>query len=267
MRCVSFVLKFFSVNREFPMNRLQDKVALVIGGSGGIGGSIARGFAAEGAKIGIAGRTREKVDAAIAALRQAGAEATGYVGDLAGARECAAAMDAIIRAFGRIDILVNSQGVNLLKAAADVTEEDYDRVLGTNLRSVFFACQAAHRHMKETGGVIVNIASLSAHRGWTLNSPYAASKHGVLALTRTFAVEWADDRVRVNSITPGFYKTDLNRSMPPAREQTAISGTPMRRFGTLDELVGTAIFLASDDSRFVTGTDVAVDGGFLARGI
>lgn len=249
------------------MSRLQDKVALVIGGSGGIGGEIARGFATEGAKLGIAGRTPAKVDAAVAALRQAGAKATGHAGDLVGARECTAAMDAVVRAFGRIDILVNSQGVNVLKPAAEVTEDDYDRVLDTNLRSVFFACQAAHRHMKGKGGVIINIASLSAHRGWSLASPYAASKHGVLALTRTFATEWAGDGVRVNSITPGFYLTDLNRAMPEARKQSAIDGTPMRRFGTLDELVETAIFLACDDSRFVTGTDVAVDGGFLARGI
>lgn len=249
------------------MSRLRDKVALVIGGSGGIGGEIARGFAAVGAKIGIAGRTPDKVHAAVAALCEAGAEAAGHAGDLKGAHECAAAMDAIGRAFGRIDILVNSQGVNVLKPAADVTEDDYDRVLGTNLRSVFFACQAAHRHMKGKGGAIINIASLSAHRGWSLASPYAASKHGVLALTKSFAVEWAKDGVRVNSITPGFYLTDLNRSMPAARKQSAIDGTPMGRFGTLDELVGTAIFLASDDSRFVTGTDIAVDGGFLALGI
>jgi NAD(P)-dependent dehydrogenase (short-subunit alcohol dehydrogenase family) len=249
------------------MRRLEGKVALVIGGSGGIGGEIARGFAAEGAKLGIAGRTPDKVDAAVAALRQAGAEAHAHAGDLKGARECAAAIDAIVGRFGRIDILLNSQGVNVLKPAAEVTEEDYDRVLNTNLRSVFFACQAAHRHMKGKGGVIINIASLSAHRGWSLASPYAASKHGVLALTRTFAAEWAIDGVRVNSITPGFYLTDLNRSMPEARKQSAINGTPMRRFGALDELVGTAIFLASEDSRFVTGTDVAVDGGFLARGI
>jgi NAD(P)-dependent dehydrogenase (short-subunit alcohol dehydrogenase family) len=249
------------------MNRLRDMVALVIGGSGGIGGEIALGFAAEGARIGVAGRTLEKVDAAVNAIRAAGGEAAGHAGELTGAQDCGAAIGAIVAAFGRIDILVNSQGVNVLKAAADVTEEDYDRVLGTNLRSVFFACQAAHRHMKGTGGAIINIASLSAHRGWTLNSPYAASKHGVLALTRTFAVEWADDGVRVNSITPGFYTTDLNRSMPAARKQSAIAGTPMRRFGTLDELVGAAIFLASEESRYVTGTDVAVDGGFLARGI
>jgi NAD(P)-dependent dehydrogenase (short-subunit alcohol dehydrogenase family) len=240
---------------------------LNLGGSGGIGGEIARGFAAEGARIGVAGRTLEKVDAAVNAIRAAGGEAAGHAGELTGAQDCGAAIGAIVAAFGRIDILVNSQGVNVLKAAADVTEEDYDRVLGTNLRSVFFACQAAHRHMKGTGGAIINIASLSAHRGWTLNSPYAASKHGVLALTRTFADEWADDGVRDNSITPGYYTTDLNRSMPAVRKQSAIAGTPLRRFGTLDELVGAAVFLASEESRYVTGTDVAVDGGFLARGI
>jgi NAD(P)-dependent dehydrogenase (short-subunit alcohol dehydrogenase family) len=250
------------------MGRLQGKVALVIGGSGGIGGTIARGYAAEGARIGIAGRTAARVDAALAALKQTGAEVIGHVGDLAGAHECAAAMDKIIGAFGRIDILVNSQGVTVLKPAADVTEDDYDRVLRTNLRSVFFACQAAHKHMRrQGGGAIINIASLSAHRGWTLAAPYAASKHGVLALTKSFAIEWAGDGVRVNSITPGFYKTDLNRNMSPAREAEAIAGTPARRFGELGELVGAAVFLASEEAKFVTGADIAVDGGFLAQGI
>lgn len=121
------------------MGRLRGKVALVIGGSGGIGGSIARGYASEGASIGIAGRTPTKVENALAALKQAGTKVSGHVGDLAGPRECAAVMDAVAREYGRIDIVVNSQGVTVLKPAADVTEDDYDRVMGTNLRSVFFA--------------------------------------------------------------------------------------------------------------------------------
>ena len=249
------------------MGRLQGKVALVIGGSGGIGGSIARGYASEGASIGIAGRTSAKVENALLKLQQTGTKVSGHVGDLAGPRECAAVMDAVAREHGQIDIVVNSQGVTVLKPAAEVTEDDYDRVLRTNLKSVFFACQAAHRHMRDQGGAIINIASLSAHRGWTLAAPYAASKHGVLALTKSFASEWASDGVRVNSITPGFYKTDLNRNMSPGREAAAIAGTPARRFGELDELVGAAVFLASDESRFVTGADIAVDGGFLAHGI
>jgi NAD(P)-dependent dehydrogenase (short-subunit alcohol dehydrogenase family) len=249
------------------MGRLQGKVALVIGGSGGIGGTIARGYAVEGARIGVAGRTKAKVDAALGALKQSGAEAIGHVGDLASARECAMAMEKIVGAFGAIDVLVNSQGVTVLKPATEVTEEDYDRILGTNLRSVFFACQAAHKHMRGRGGVIINIASLSAHRGWTLAAPYAASKHGVIALTKSFATEWAADGVRVNSITPGFYKTDLNRNMSPAREAAAIAATPARRFGELSELVGAAVFLASEEAKFINGADIPVDGGFLAQGI
>jgi NAD(P)-dependent dehydrogenase (short-subunit alcohol dehydrogenase family) len=249
------------------MGRLQDKVALVIGSSGGIGGVIARGFAAEGARVGIAGRTASKVETAVTDLKKSGTDARGYAGEITGTRDSAALIDKAAKDFGRLDILVNSQGITVMKPAADVTEEDYDRVLQTNLKSVFFACQAAHRHMRGQGGVIINIASLSAHRGWTLAAAYAASKHGVLALTRSFASEWATDGVRVNSITPGFYKTDLNRNMSPAREAAAIAGTPARRFGTLDELTGTAVFLASDDAKFITGADIAVDGGFLAQGI
>ena len=249
------------------MGRLQDKVALVIGGSGGIGGEIARGFAAEGAKIGIFGRTKDKVEAAVATLKESGADATGRTGELASAASCKAMIDDFANAFGRLDILVNSQGTTVLKPIVEVTEEDYDRILATNLKSVFFACQAAHPLLSAAGGVIINIASLSAHRGWTLASPYAASKHGVIALTKSFATEWAPDGVRVNSITPGFFKTALNRAMSPAREASAVAGTPAGRFGQLAELVGTAVFLASDDARFITGVDIPVDGGFLARGI
>lgn len=249
------------------MSRLQDKVALVIGGSGGIGGEIAKGFAAEGAKLAIVGRTREKVDAAVASLKKSGAQVAGQVAELTGATSCKAAIDFAVGAFGRLDILVNSQGTTVLKPIVEVTEEEYDRILATNLKSVFFVCQAAYPRLCETRGSIINIASLSAHRGWTLASPYAASKHGVMALTKSFATEWAPDGIRVNSITPGFFKTALNRAMSPAREASAIAGTPAGRFGQLEELVGTAIFLASEDARFITGVDIPVDGGFLARGI
>jgi gluconate 5-dehydrogenase len=247
--------------------RLKDKAALVIGGSGGIGGAIAEGFAAEGARIGIIGLRREKVDAALDTLKKTAANVAGCAADMTGAIACADAIDEMAEKLGHIDILVNSQGVTVLKPATELSESDYHRVIDTNLNSVFFSCQAAHRHMRVKGGAIINIASLAGHRGWPMAAPYAASKHGVIAFTRTFAAEWATEKIRVNSISPGFYRTELNKAMKPERVELATARTPMGRFGSLPELAGAAIYLASDDATYVTGADIAVDGGFLAKGL
>lgn len=247
--------------------RLKNKTALVIGGSGGIGGAIAAGFAAEGAHIAIIGRRRETVDAAVARLRETAPQTIGHVADLRGAAACANAIDAAAHELGGLDILVNSQGITVLKAAAELGEDDYYRVMEINLNSVFFCCQAAYRQMRAKGGSIISIASLAGHRGWPMAAPYAASKHGVIALTRTFAAEWAAEKIRVNSISPGFYRTELNKSMKPERVELATQRTPMGRFGNLPELAGAAVFLASDEASYVTGADIAVDGGFLAKGL
>lgn len=250
------------------MPRLQGKVAAALGGSGGIGGAIADGFAREGAQIAIIGRTPEKVETSVAKLRSAGCEAQAFVCDLRNPESCATVIGDVAAHYGRLDILLNSQGVTVIKPAVEHSVNDYDDILTTNLKSVFFTCLAAYHHMRQGGGSIINIGSLASHAGWPLAAAYAASKHGVIALTKTFASEWANDGVRVNSISPGFYLTDLNRArMSEARKQSVIAHTPMGRFGEVNELVGTAMFLASDDSAFVTGIDIAVDGGYLAKGI
>lgn len=247
--------------------RLKDKRALIIGGSGGIGGAIAEGFAAAGAHLGIIGLRREKVDSALGALQKVSPNIAGCAADMTSSAACTDAIGEVAGKLGGIDIVVNSQGITVLKAAADLSENDYRRVIDINLNSVFFCCQASYPHLRGNGGSIINIASLAGHRGWPLAAPYAASKHGVIAFTRTFATEWAAEKIRVNSISPGFYRTELNKAMKPERVELATQRTPMGRFGSLPELAGAAIYLASDDASYVTGADIAVDGGFLAKGL
>lgn len=247
--------------------RLQNKNALVIGGSSGIGLSIAEGFARQGAQLGIIGRRQKKLDAALASLSKQGMQAIGLAADMRGAKACRDAIDRIVADLGGLDILVNSQGITVVKPAAEMTEAEYLSVVDTDLNSVFFSCQAAYRHMRGKGGSIISIASLAAHRGWPLAVHYAVSKHGVLAITRTLATEWATDGIRLNTISPGYFHTELTSTLKPERAALATARTPMGRFGDLPELQGAAIFLASDEASYVTGADLAVDGGFLAKGL
>ena len=241
--------------------------AIVVGGSSGIGASIAEGFVREGAQVGVIGRRQEKIDAVIANLNGIKSGAVGYAADMRGAKACADAISTLAREFGRLDILVNSQGITIVKPSAELSEEEYLSVMDTNLNSVFFCCQAAYPHMRKGGGSIVSIASLAGHRGWPLAVHYAASKHGVLAITRTLATEWAADKIRVNSISPGYFHTELTSTLKPERTALATSRTPMGRFGALPEIAGAAVFLASSEASYVTGADIAVDGGFLAKGL
>lgn len=245
------------------------RTALVIGGSSGIGLEIACGLRDAGVCVAIAGRTAAKVAAAGARLAGSGGMPRAYVADLTVAGAIERLAGEVIGDLGHVDVLVNSQGITVLKPAEEVTEAEYDAIMGTNLRSVFFACTCFGRHMLARGkGSIINIASLAGHRGWPKASVYAASKHGVVGLTRTLAAEWASRGVRVNAISPGVFITELNKGkMAPERERSALFRTPMGRFGDVRELVGAAIFLASDAASYTTGTVLNIDGGYLADGI
>jgi NAD(P)-dependent dehydrogenase (short-subunit alcohol dehydrogenase family) len=247
--------------------RLKNKNALVIGGSSGIGLSIAEGFVREGAQLGIIGRRQEKVDAALASLRKQNSNAIALAADMRGAKACTEAIDRMAAALGGLDILVNSQGITIVKPSAEMTEAEYLSVIDIDLNSIFFSCQAAYKHMRGKGGSIISIASIAAHRGWPLAAPYAVSKHGVVAITKTLATEWAIDRIRLNTISPGYFHTELTSTLKPERAALATSRTPMGRFGELPELQGAAIFLASEEASYVTGADIAVDGGFLGKGL
>ena len=247
---------------------LEGKYALVIGGTSGIGKAIAAGYLEAGARVIVAGRDAGKLGRAVAELKSLG-DAHGYsadVGELAGLRTL---VGTTLQDHGRIDILVNSQGMITLKPAEEFTAADWDEVVGTDLRSVFFACTEVGRHMLGRGsGAIVNIASLASYRGWQRSALYAISKAGVVSLTETLAAEWATRGVRVNGIAPGFVMTDLNRDkMSAERKALALARTPMGRFGETGDLVGAAIYLASPAAAYVTGETIRVDGGFLAAGL
>jgi NAD(P)-dependent dehydrogenase (short-subunit alcohol dehydrogenase family) len=248
---------------------LEGQAALVIGGTSGIGLEIAIGLHQAGARVAIVGRSPAKLAAAVQRLKEAGATPEAIQADIVDPAALERVVCDATKAFGAIDILVNSQGTTTLKAAEDMTREDYAQIMDTNMTSVYFACTRVGRDMLARGsGAIVNIASLAAHRGMPLSSPYTVSKHGVLGLTRALASEWATRGVRVNAISPGFFMTALNRDkMRQDRKESALRRTPARRFGDLEELVGAAVFLASPAARFVNGQTIAVDGGFLAAGL
>jgi NAD(P)-dependent dehydrogenase (short-subunit alcohol dehydrogenase family) len=252
--------------RTFSLHGLN---ALVIGGSSGIGLAIAAGFASHGARVAIAGRTRAKLDGALTHVQRDRAFVRGYAADVSVDRDLDGLLDAVLADFGHIDILVPAQGVTKLKPAEEFTAADYDSIMRTNTRSVFFTCTKVGRTMLERRqGSIINIGSMAAHRGWPRSAIYSVSKHGVIGLTKTLAAEWADRGVRVNAISPGFFPTELTKAALSAeRRDRAIRRTPMGRFGEVEELVGAAIFLASPAARFVTGTVINVDGGYLAGGI
>jgi NAD(P)-dependent dehydrogenase (short-subunit alcohol dehydrogenase family) len=251
---------------RFSLNGLT---ALVIGGSSGIGSALALGLREAGARVAIAGRTRAKVEAVTRRLRETDAAALGYTVDVADDAALDAFLERAIAELGHVDVLVPCQGITVLKPAEDFTAADYDAIMGTNLRSVFLCCTQIGRHMLARGsGAVVTIGSMAAHRGFPRSAVYAMSKHGVIGLTRTLAAEWAARGVRVNAISPGFFPTELTRqAMSEERRESALRRTPMGRFGALDELVGTAVYLASPASAFVTGVVVNVDGGYLAGGI
>ena len=247
---------------------LQGQYALVIGGTSGIGRAMAEGFLEAGARVIVAGSTQERLDQAMKALSPKG-DVFGYRADVRDPEALRGLVGITLAHHGHLDLLVNCQGITRLKPAEDFTQDDWSAIVDINLRSVFFACTEVGRHMLGRGrGSIINIGSLSSFRGWPKSAIYSITKTAIVSMTETLATEWAPRGVRVNAIAPGFFMTELAQSaMDPVRRRRALERTPMGRWGELDELVGAAIFLASDAARFVTGETVRVDGGFLAAGL
>ena len=251
--------------------RLDGRVALVTGGSGGLGMGLSSALAAAGATVAVAGRTPEKVERAVAVLREQGAEAHGFPVDATRLDDVRAVVAAVVERFGGLDVLVNAQGINLRGPAESVTEETWDAVHDTNLRATFFACQAAFEPMRRRGGgKIVNVTSTSDEVSVPDITPYAVSKAGMRQLTRSLAAEWVQHSINVNAISPGRFWTTMTEPVfgDPERHARAVAAIPMGRPGTgARDLGGTCILLASAAGDYITGQIFIVDGGMSLRPI
>ena len=249
---------------------LSGRVAVVIGGTSGLGRAIALGFAESGADVVASGRRMDKAQELCRAIESVGRRTLCHTVDVADRASIDKLRDAVVEKLGRVDILVNAAGKTMRKPAKDLTEADWHGILDTNLLGMVRACQSFYEPLKRSGrGRVINIASLASFVAFIDVAPYNVSKGGVRALTQTLAIEWAKDNINVNALAPGVFPTDINASLLEGtdRGRELITRTPMRRFGRPEELAGAAVFLASDAASFVTGTLLAVDGGFLSSGV
>ena len=250
---------------------LSGKTAVVIGGTGVLGGELARGFSCAGANVVVVGRSEKKAERQAQAICHPSQRAVGCQADATNKGDLQRVLDLTLMTFGSVDILLNAAGVNSGTPFFDISAEEWERVMDVNLRSVFLACQVFGQWMVQSGGgrSIINISSASSDPPLSKVFTYAVAKAGVNQITKYLACEWASHKVRVNAILPGFFPVEQNRTLLTEDRVSAIfRHTPMRRFGESSELIGAAIYLASERaSSFVTGAILRVDGGFGAMTI
>ncbi len=249
---------------------LEGKTAVITGGTSGIGRALSLGLAEAGANVVATARREAQVHSTADEIEARGRKTLRITSDVCDRASLEAAAAAVLQTFGKVDILINCAGIIRRTPTLDIGEEEWNNILNTNLTGTLRACQVFGRHMIERGyGRIINIASLNSFVALTEVAAYAASKAAIVSLTRSLAVEWSKKGVTVNAIAPGVFVTELNQKLlnSTPRGQELLLRTPMGRFGKTEELIGAAVFLASDGASFVTGQTLPVDGGFLASGV
>ena len=247
---------------------LAGTTALVTGASGGLGAHFAAVLARAGARVAVAARRQEPCRAVCAAIEGAGGAAIAVALDVSDATGVSAAVQEAATRLGGLDILVNNAGVTATVPLLDLEESDWDRILDTNLKGAFLVGQAAARLMRGNGGAIINVASILGERVAGQLAPYAASKAGLLQLTRAMALEWARHGIRVNALCPGYIETDLNRAFFQSETgQAMIRRIPQRRLGRPEDLDGALLLLAGPAGAFMTGSAITIDGGHLVSSL
>lgn len=248
---------------------LRGKVAIVIGGDGGIGLGMARGLARAGASIVVAARNPAKSALAVAELEALGAEAIAIETNVTSEASISALMEQVRGHFGRLDVLVNNAGTNVRLPAQELTLEQWHQVLDTNLTGAFLCAKAAYPSLKaQGGGKVINVGSMLSLFGSAVAAAYGASKGGVVQLTKSLAVGWAADGIQVNAILPGWIDTALTRTAReqlPGLNERVLARSPSGRWGVPSDFEGIAVFLASEASNFITGAVIPVDGGYASE--